>query len=803
MSEALRCTIDVTYGDPRPAGLPVSVGVPFPKSALREPDMLEVRAPDGERRPAAGRVLASWPDGSIRWCLVSFGARQAGPHEVQWGQPGPRPEPAVTLTTTGGVWTLGNGRLRLTVCETGPGPIGELLYDGCPMLSSASDLAFCVDEASTRHEGQRQVRVIEQTALRVRLRVEGAHVRPGGGRCLNYRLDVELWAGWPAVRLDYHYFNLEAGQPCQRIRRIAMEAAWNLEPGTQRHFIQQNYGIFYVTRHVFNPAPVAIAADFSRARAHVEDPAMLLDDVDYPFYLHPPLADTHDWLGVADEKRGVYLRMADFTAAKPNRLISDGATLSAEVWPATAEPLELPQGRSRRQTFTLAFIDRETIEGGTAKLSNAPTQAPKGVAAFLNAPVHGGRASVSPDWMAQVGAFGQDKVLPTGKHVRLEANLAQLVRLNMPCSKFDVGDTDSHYSSSYAQVSEALVPPLPGAPDVPRVFPRSQPTQTYLDCHEPVWTNNEYDVIHAFCGELMRTGRTELWDTLRLAARHNIEVDFLHYSDHKWLHRATPAHSVRHTTTGAYPSHFWTQGLLKYYCLTGDVDALEVACALGDKTIENFTDPELGPVLRGFNREIGWSILALACLVDVTGEARFGPLLEELVTYVVGFDRAGFRGGINLSGGNDRQSLNRQIFGNFFGYGSMMEGVDRYVDLTGRDDVATWLAQLCHDLADEQLNAAREGAMAGLNFSVALSIGFERTGDMRFIELMNLLLDAAYWNKPGVDGGATVKGVASTYRGFTRMLGHAWRHGVLDRYEYPSLRGKPAAGENERADPHD
>jgi len=786
--------IEAAYGDPAHTGLPVSTGVPFPAGKVQDVSALTVVDPGGKRRPAAGRVLARHPDGSVRWCLVSFGAHEAGPYEVQTGKSAIAPKPAVILKTSGKVWTLDNGRLHLTVCEKGPGPIGELACDGRPMLGAQKDLAFCVDDASTRNETSRTVRVIEQTPLRVRLRVEGAHVRPGGARCLNYRLDVELWAGWPVLRLDYHYLNLEPGQPSQRIRRIAMETAWQLGPDTQRHFIQRNYGLFYISRHVFNPAPVALAADFSRAGTHVEDPAMLLDDVEYPFYLHAPLVETHDWLGITDQQKGVYLQMVDFTDAKPNRLVSDSSSLTAEVWPATADPLELPQGRSRRQTFTIAFVDQETIKGGTAKLSAAPIQAPKGVAALLNAPIHEGRACVSPAWIARCGEFKQDKALPVGLHVRIESNLAGLVRLDMPVTKFDVGDTDSHYNSSYAWISDSLVPRLAGAPQVPRIFPRGAPTQMYLDCHEPVWTNNEYDAIHVFCKELMRTGRIELWDTLRLAARHNIEVDFLHYSDHKWLHRATPAHSARHTTTGAYPSHFWTQGLLEYYCLTGDIDAMEVAMALGDKTIENFTDPELGSIHRGFNREVGWSVLSLACLVDVTGEARFKPLLDELVDSLVRFDRVGYRGGINLSGGNDRQSLNRQIVGNFFGYASMMEGIDLYADLTGRKEVISWLKKLCHDLADEAMNAAKEGQMRGIDFGTALGIGYERTGDRRFLDMAGLVLDTAYWNAPGVQGGGSAKPVASAYRGLARLLGHAWRHGLLDCYEFPSLRARSKRG---------
>jgi hypothetical protein len=796
MSTTPTPSINVAYGDPNPAGLPVSLGVPFPAGTLQADTPLAVESPTGEVRQAAGRPLAWWPDGSVRWCLVSFGAREAGEYRVLLNEQASL-EAAITLLRESDRWIVSSDRLRLTICETGPGVLGEVICDGHPYLSTPQDLSFRVDDASTLHEERRSVRVIEQTPLRIRLRVEGAHFRPDGARCLNYRLDIEVWAGWPAMRLDYHYFNLEPNQPAQQIDRIALDTAWNLGPETQRHFLQRNYGLFYISRHVFNPAPVAVTADFSRADAHVEDPAMLLDDIDYPFYLHAPLVGTQDWLGAGDAERAVYVRMQDFLAARPNRLTSAENRLAVEMWPATAGTLELPQGRSRRQTLTLAFVAREDAGGGTAKVSNAPVQAPKGVAAVLNAPVHEGRACISPAWIAHCGQFGQQHVLPAGEHVRIEGNMASLMRLDFPVTKFDVGDTNSHYNSSYAWTSEELVPPLAGAPEMPRIFPGGSPTQTYLDCREPVWTNNEYDVIHAFAGEIMRTGRVELWNTLRLAARHNIEVDFLHYSDHKWLHRATPAHSARHTTTGAYPSHFWSQGLLEYYCLTGDIDALEVACALGEKTIENLTDPELGPLQGGFNREVGWSILTLACLYDVTREERFKPVLDKLVKFVVEFDRDNYSGAINLSAGNDRQSLNRQIVGNFFGYSSMIEGVDCYADITGRADVDAWLGRICHDLVDEAINAAREGHMPGINFSAALTTGYERTGDERFIHMMSLLLDAVYWNARGVDGGASVKPVASIYRGLPRLLGHAWRHGLLDAYEYPAARALKAGDDGQ------
>ncbi len=773
------------YGRDYPAGLPICVGIPFPQGYLKEGESLAARAPDGEVRPVGLRPLVRHRDGSLRWGLVQFEARQAGPHELIRSK-APSTGGAMMVEPMAGGWRVRSDRLEFTVLEKGPGLFGSIRCDGHSYLADPADLRLRVDDATTAYERKRSVRLLDATAQRVRLRVEGEHRQADGARRLHYRLDVEVWVGWPVLRLDYHFFHREPGHPTERLQVVGLESRWNVGDASLRHFLQKNYGLFYVSRHVLNPEPVAIAADFSRAGSHVEDPAMLRDDVAYPFYLHPPLVDTADWLGVVGSEHAVYVQVADFTKTKPNRICSEGNRMAVEVWPSTAEPLELPQGRSKRHTIVFAFLNNPAPGQGTVKSSNAPRQAPEGVAAFLSALMHEGRGCPDPAWIARCSAFGQDRVLPFGQHIRIEENIRDLVRLDMPSAKFDAGDTDSHYNSGYAIISEDLVPKLAGAPDIPRRFPRSHPTQTYLDCHEPVWTNNEYDAIHTFCQELMRTGRFELWETLRLAARHNIEVDFLHYSDHRWLHRATPAHSARHTTTGAYPSHFWTQGLLEYYCLTGDDDALEVALALGDKTVENFTDPELRSVLWGFNREIGWSVLALACLVDVTGEERFRPLLEEMVNSLIAFDRSGFHGAINLSAGNDRRSMNRQIVDNFFGYASMMEGVDLYAEWSGRREATDWLKAFCRDLADEALRAAREGEMRGVDFGVALGIGYERTGDRRFLDLAELLLDKTYGYGQGVAGGGSAKPVAMSYRGLMRILGHAWRSGLLERYDYPS-----------------
>ena len=95
--------------------------------------------------------------------------------------------------------------------------------------------------------------------------------------------------------------------------------------------------------------------------------------------------------------------------------------------------------------------------------------------------------------------------------------------------------------------------------------------------------------------------------------------------------------------------------------------------------------------------------------------------------------------------------------------------------------------------------------MPGVNFSVTLSVGYERTGDKCFLDMIGLLLDRVYWNAPGIRGsGGRIKPLAGTYRGFTRFLGHAMRQGLLDAYEYPSalaLRGTGGLGDQRTGGP--
>jgi len=678
----------------------------------------------------------------------------------------------VTLTSSDDGMTLDNGLVRVTLSATGPGPISEITALGHRYLANADDLRFVVNGADTAHESQRSLQVLEHSPLRVRVRVNGAHFDAKGARLLNYRLDVELWANWPAMRIDYQFLHLEPGRVEIPIGRMAMDWRLHLGPETQRHFEQSSHGLMFVPRAVCNPAPVAIVSDNTCGPAHVEDPAMLLDDTPYPAHLRPPLVGTGEWLGIGDGAHGLYVRMQDFIEMRPKRLASHDANLAVEFWPASQGILSLPQGRSRRQSVAVAFSDTATLTSDQ-------------ICRLLDGPFHEGRAVIAPDWLRACGEFETDRLLVPGVNIRFEKFIHRLVNLHSLQGMFDLGDTiDSGYCRTYPPIPNNAIL-KPNAPAIPRVFiagmhsPLSEGSMP--DLYEPVWTNNEYDAIYALCTEIMRSGRGDLWTLARWAVRHNIEVDFVHYHDDKQQHRATPQHSCRHNTSGSIPSHYWTQGLLQYYCLTGDQDVLEIALALGDKIIEDFTVPEFRASFWGFTRELGWPTLALSHLYDITGEARYRSQLEEILEFGMQVDRG------PRTADDQPTELESVIAWAALIWACMFEGADRYQRSSGREDLRAWLKDFLQYLriAMEQLH--RKGQPVAVSSLMMLAIGYELTGDERFLHTGMICLDEFQESVQWVAPKAEARPMAIVYRSLIRFLNHAHNAGLLQRLDYPSV----------------
>lgn len=777
--------IDVDIPTGGGAAYPVSLGCPLPEGWVPDVELLRIENAQGPC-PLAARPLLRWPDGTVRWALLSFVTRQQGGHRVLLTGPGPTSGSGVSISDDGVDIRIDNGEVQVLLSRTGMGPIQEIRAAGVPWLNRAENLQFLVDHASSLNGSIESIDVLEHSDIRARLRVSGKHKDDRGGHLLDYKLYIEVWSGVPTLRLDYEFANLTPGEPEQNVDAIRMNLRPELGPHAVAQLLQRWAGERMQPKLATPNDDAEIVTDWTRAVPYVPSLACFGDTEPVARYLEQRVLESDSWLGLKGPGGSLYLYLHDMANLRPKRLLTHEGSLITELWPGAAGPLAVPQGRSRRHSLTLVFAPPNTAMSLEA------------IVELLHLPLYEGRATIAPEVFAASAAFGQDKLLAFGRSARFEHYLARLTnQVNLATGLFDYGDTvDQDYALEYALEGRQ---PVRGGREISKwsadTLEAIRPGDTAS--YEPVWTNNEYDLVHMLCTEVMRTGRRWLWPSLLAAARHNIEVDFVKYSDDPYQHEATPAHSAYHNFSRAVPSHTWTQGLLEYHCLTGDPDALETATKLGDRLIWYLESRE---DLWGFNRELGWSLLSLTSLFDVTRAERFREYAGKLVSYLTAYDFSGDPKPVNLSNSDPRDDIFTQIVTSFFGYASMVEGLALYHSLCNEPDLYGWLVWFLNRiriastrlLLTGGLSTVRQrvpfefGAIDPVRWMIpqAMAIGYEMTGEIGFLDVgmmsLEVLMDTNSWVEPPKEGKPPVK----IYRGIVRFLKPAEEQGLLRRLDY-------------------
>ena len=763
------------------SGMPVVTGCPFPADMVPDKDCAaEIIFPGGKMFPAQVATLIPKTPGGMEWLELSFISTLKGHAEVKLIPSNPGAGGKLAVTTSDGL-LFDNSLLHVELnTDTGKPPIVVSWKGGSGSL--IPEVTACGCKVLESKNGKRTLRISRNGPLRCRAEISGQMFTDDGKPSFYYRLAVELWKDKQALRVDWMLSHEIPGMPELNVTSASLTGKWELGGSTVRVFLQPNHTAEYQPHIVRNPKPVTIIVDDAGWAPHVSDFEMLMDDSVYPFYCKPAVADVLPWLQLHGKSGAVCATVKDFIETRPNALESSDDSLSYLMVP-DGNSLKWPQGRRKEQSLLLSF----SATGQKVEVDELARQADDMFAV--------GRAMPTPETLAGNKCFDMDRVLPfvPGNNLRMNNLLDSFCRLNTPFEKWDLGDTPNwHYTLGYGAGNNQYFP-LKGTCPPPKrfssgglLFPES--TAYFV---EPVWTNNEYDMIHALALEVMRTGKADHFNMLRWAARHNVEVDFIAYSDDPRHHRGSPFHSHFHNTKGAITSHFWTQGLLEYYCLTGDDDVREVALALGDKIIEiNHSGVTAN---WKFDREIGWALLALVSLLD-SGFDKFRNEADSIADFLQEYDRKEFCGAVKLSGGKPGRFLERQMIDCGFGYASMVEALDKYQRITGRKDTDLWLNKLLMELNSEFWNKVGDGEIPTVHnmIGMIMAIGFERNGDSNFLLAGELALehylDPAFpLNHPlGGENGQS-KPSAMSYRCLHRLFCSLAKTGRLSPFEYPSI----------------
>ncbi len=755
--------------------------IPFAHGELKEFAGARILDRDGREFPAQAWPLAWWPDGSVR-VIHGLAALGGGDYQVEAITPS-APAPSGLRVEHGT-----DGELRVV------NDSGSVAFPRRALVCGRFEMRVHVRWAdgslgAMALEGGAEVRKQGPLFLQVERWVKVA----AEGRHLRFRFQFEFFRGVPGVAVNVLLVHDCPGVLFQEIRSI--EVRLGLAHARPVVF-QQSHGFEYLeSRFVETEEAVDVRVDDSNFHPYVYNHEALRDGNVYPHYLRPPANRTIGAVFLKGDNEVLQMEMEDFHLLRPKGISLDPGEANFALWPEWAEPLRLQQGRRRQVRLALSWGDKEIPRDlASARAASA---------ALLD--LH--RAQLPAEVYARTKFFDQSRVLACqpGKYPRFEGWLLAMSKIRTVAAFFDLGDTpDGGYQTTYTPLGYSRRK-SPGP--APRFYTNSgQSAQCFehLDEYEPIWVNNEYDVIFAMGTEFLRSGHLHFAKLLRWHARHTVEVDFLCYSDLPAHHRAQPAHSENHTSTGAYPSHFWTQGLTQYYFLSGDEDVLEVICALADKTIWYFEHPVLGGLHSGVNRELGCGILSLVSAYEATGDAKYDRYARKIIDAVVA------------------EPLPKDLPAFSFGETSLMLGCRAYLEVHQHSDAVRpvwewWLRYL--DLAircsrnpskenteaayqlsygaelasrgDLNRNRTRPGVLSGFAAPDCLAYACERTGDTAYLEVGLLALEAFLDENPGYCGDSkfrspTLEGkpFALAYRTWINYLGALDRVGWLKHFDY-------------------
>jgi hypothetical protein len=756
-------------------GMPVTLGVPFPKGALASPDHVRLLTHEGRELPAQVTEVTTWEpsDRSIKWIWISFFAGRGAQYHVEYGADVRRTRdfPALEVVNNqreGGLLEVTTGPMRFVIQQGDGGFLksvaldlegngfdaADLVAEGPAARGSFVDL---LDDAGV--DASRAT--ITQTfiergsgPLHAILRVEGEYrYTRKDNNASPFVMRIHAYAGQPYVRV-LHTF-VYTGVPDKH----------KAVPGDYPHLATRKDGL--------------ITADASDTGWTVPDDrinasGLLLDlKLDADRRTTAGLHDGRWWESnkartvVRAVRQGDTLSLAQ-TGPKPDRIPPFPESTPTERLAGFSAELKAGAEAVERAERAEGWLDvSDTRRGVAVGIRHFVEEYPKEVAiddqgraaAFTWSPRAGAmsfaRSSDAPGSEGAIENWSQG-IAKTSELIFLFHGIGQgspdVVRtmralLNPPVAHLDpawYGRTGVYgnfapRSSEYPEFQRALDykfdwvlfnqkwTPWYG------MFDYGDVRVTFDGTRWSQWGHNEPAQDYEIWLQFMRTGDPKYFDAAQALSRHTMDVDNTHwpagprylgdtnYPLDYWNSLDSPPatkwlgigrrHSAQHWQH-ALSAHVWVQGWLADYYLAADHRALEVAVQTADMHLRRlWGDHELT------GRRLYLSVWNLTEVWDATKDRRYG---DEAKARVARMLRLQFEQGGSLA-------LDR------YGYAQIYasQGLSRYHSMTDDEDVRQALVRHARFVRDvPPLNHWMESYFSSIH---SLALAYELTGEPSFL----------------------------------------------------------------------
>ncbi len=570
---------------------PITVSVPFPRSTVTSIGQVHLLGPHGSEIPAQRRIMAMWPDGSVKWMLLDFAVelepRECRDISIEVGDhdDGKEPEEGIRIEWAGEELHVDTGVLRCRLAATQGGLLSEVVAHGITFSESPGTVRIAQPDGRMLDlsNGPATLTIEEPGIQRAVIAMRGKHFDLEGNAALDYVLRMVVYANQAIVRWYYTIVNREPAEAIP-VSKIQMIQPLSLDTATCRAFVGTDR-----TCYSMPEGWVSMATDGLETRAHDGNrQSGNLNTLRAEVQMEPFIV-----LGDATKTITVLPRWCHFLF--PKAVHYYGRALRYDIWPDTAGVWNFRRGMAKTHELLLAF-SHPAKDYESAMPAVAPVLRPV-------------IATVNPHYIEETNAVPFFFAARGEAYPQLETHFARGFRgLARAYGMLHYGDANGVGYSAQGRGRH-----LKGKDAV----------------EEVIWVNNEYDMPYMAMLQFLRTGDRKVWlQTAEPHVWHMMDVDTIHSDPaHPINEGGQSIHLANHIGPPGYgvdPSHEWVEGLITYHLLTGLEHPREHALALGEHLLR-WTEAHRADLNSDWmaSRVTGWALIALTALFEFTRDERY------------------------------------------------------------------------------------------------------------------------------------------------------------------------------------
>jgi len=607
---------------------PITTGVPVPQGRLGRADHVRLVGPAGEV-PAQVAVTARWPDGSVKWLLVSFQAAAAAEAEVEYRlefgrsvRPVPVSDGLSVSQDASGV-AIDTGAISFRIDSHGN--LADFRRGGRDLIPPGSSVrSQALDDSGTAYttaESDARIEVEESGPLRAVVKATSRLAAADGSRLARIEKRVEAYRGAAFLRV-HHTLLVDSPEKFANFKELSYSVPVAAGERTWRVALENDQAIVLDD---------SVAPDNSTVRGNLPPIGVRqrFDDEIVTIAAHggesPRPARLAGSIAAAGEG-GWAVAVRDCWQNYPKAFLlrpenaSQGARLDVGLLPPFDAGLydKFPFEKEGHHLYYYLLDGCYRLKQGVAKthelllsFDDEPRQGR--LCAVFQRPL---LATAAPAWYCGSKAF------------------------------YDVAARNLERFRLYEEAIDKNLAAYASAQRRQRDFGLLNYGDWYGE-RGSNWGNVEYDTQHAFFLEYIRSGNPDAFFLGHATELHNRDVDTVQWSEDPGMMGAVYVHQMCHVgeyydesvpdtlgfPRGGYTvSHAWVEGHFGHYFLTGDRRSLETGSAVADY----FARQELRrPYDFSSVRTPGWHLIMNAAALAATGDPYYENASKVIVERVL------------------------------------------------------------------------------------------------------------------------------------------------------------------------